>query len=1058
MQRITSGNFSIHLLFILLMSVMSFSGAAPAAAQDDFIDIGGKKVDLDGLVFTAPPGWLRAPKEMEKAEGDFMLGLMDSDADDGSLKALVVIPFESDEFKDQAQEKAFIKRVAKGLVEQGWKPGKLTIGNRKLQAFRTKTDDGELILTLVTKNNRIYRLFINVKSAKSIPDEVTQLISAVIDSAGPSLDQFEKSLKSASIRDEMEISNILYGGDIVDDTDIGRATREWHGQLAAVIDENCRLLDRAWDKLSAANGRFDEAVFNLHYLIRNANPKADWLVEAEARLESLVETMLLEQTLRTGIENARIQLKKLNEKPVDSRLAGHLQLTLLDLYAQTGQLQTIRVTEIFSYFTAVHLARLSPMDAGLKKKLAREISEEETAIIEALAADQEVKAALHAVAVGMTGIKDVLLTSLDMNIDKLEQDIVEVRTRLAQWNQPSDMHLEASLIKDVLFLYEEQLDDLQKTRDILIKESRNWVGKLETETRVGGSGRYVMLAAMEPVSSHLMAATAKSDGFTRGARLTSNYTSACAKAAQPEKKVGFFRKAFKVVQNTVGAAANSTSMFTKVIADKYYGWSEGLSEKDTNAQIRQTVKQHMSEWEKGEIGKGAMRQAITGFEAVEKGAEKAVESRVEKVIGKGWISWGAGKVANAAVSSFTGLGKGANQILAHDATAGERVEGVINVVSSLVGGSANASKPLTKNASKAAGQVINQAGKTAKTLVSSKAGIEVEKSIMKTLGQSAIPEAQKNIAKYTAEQIASTKEMQKAMVDGLKKLAEGGAKALSPSNWGAGAKQTLAEAGKNINLKEGAKELLKKLAPGNLVHGAIDNAVAAKAKNLVDGEGGESQAEEQGESPDKTKPGEKTDQDDKTKQESPDSAVRPEQSEKKDKTSSGLKTEEKTGEKELESEENEDADEEEMAEEESAEEDDEEQGEEATGEEFTDSQKKTILDIVTPQKVKAGGTLSVPTPGFNGKTDMVTVTVSITFWNVGVLGGGEYSTAVMTYKAESHGAIESRTMTGTYSGGPNGVINLEDVSLAVSGGSSVSIPEWGSVPILNPDAFAEWPR
>ena len=118
----------------------------------------------------------------------------------------------------------------------------------------------------------------------------------------------------------------------------------------------------------------------------------------------------------------------------------------------------------------------------------------------------------------------------------------------------------------------------------------------------------------------------------------------------------------------MGAAANTVSMGSKMAADKYYGWRMGLTEKDTMDQVRQTINEHMEEYAKGDAGKKAMRQAIEGFEGVEKGAETAATGATEAVIGKGWLSWGAGKLANAAASSLTALGKGAVQTMAPDAT------------------------------------------------------------------------------------------------------------------------------------------------------------------------------------------------------------------------------------------------------------------------------------------------------------------------------------------------------------------------------------------------------
>ena len=66
--------------------------------------------------------------------------------------------------------------------------------------------------------------------------------------------------------------------------------------------------------------------------------------------------------------------------------------------------------------------------------------------------------------------------------------------------------------------------------------------------------------------------------------------------------------------------------------------------------------------------------------------------------------------------------------------------------------------------------------------------------------------------------------------------------------------------------------------------------------------------------------------------------------------------------------------------------------------------------------------------------------------------------AEFTLEAEAGGAVEENTLSGYFTGGPNGSLVFNDVSLAVVGGTSVVVPEFGTISIHNPGAFANWPQ
>ena len=651
-------------------------------------------------------------------------------------------------------------------------------------------------------------------------------------------------------------------------------------------------------------------------------------------------------------------------------------------------------------------------------------------------ADEAVRSALYASATGLTGLDEVFRLSLAESVSILESELAENKKRLAAWHPGPDQAREAELIQGVIKIHEAQLKDMRQAQKILNEQETTGPGRLDPKTILGLTTPPVRLASL---GNHLPAGTlprllaanvlARADGDQN----SQAYAQAVREAAKPAKKEGYFRRAFRSVQNTVGSAANNFSMSTKIIADKYYAWRLGLSEKDSLAQIRQTVRKHMDEYQRGEPGRGAMRRAIQGFESVENGAEKATASGVEKVIGKGWFSWGAGKMANAAVSTFTSLGKGFLQTTAHDSTPGERAEGIINIVTSLYGGSSNAAKPLTKSVSTATKTLINQTKKTAATLVRSKAGIEVEKAVIQTLGEAAIPKAQKAIAEYTAKRIAATDGMKKAVVESFKEFIKGGAKALNPANWAAGAKKTLTEATRQAGGKELAVEMVKKLGPKSLFTTALDNEISAKTHRIVENLSQDEEEADEGQTQTADSRSQKT----RHKKKKADKLAPGDQP--TDEADELQQNDDGYGEKEID-EEGEDQDE----------------AEEPEAADLSDAEK--FLQIVSPIRVTAAGKLKVPTPGPNGTTAYVDVSARVSFWNVGTKGGSQYAGATFSYTATALGAVETNTLTGVFHGGPDSVIDFGKGTFSVVGGSQVVIPDWGAIPILNPEAFADWPR
>jgi chemotaxis protein histidine kinase CheA len=116
---------------------------------------------------------------------------------------------------------------------------------------------------------------------------------------------------------------------------------------------------------------------------------------------------------------------------------------------------------------------------------------------------------------------------------------------------------------------------------------------------------------------------------------------------------------------------------------------------------------------------------------------------------------------------------------------------------------------------------------------------------------------------------------------------------------------------------------------------------------------------------------------------------------------------------------------------------------------------------ITPVKVTASGSLDGDYSA-GGFTNIVTTTITVSFWNVGsqVPGYGEASLKRRSV-ASLNGVSEEESCGGTFSGGPNGVLSFSGAcagtKLSLRGGSSISA-EGVTLSVSNPDAFSAWEK
>ncbi len=111
--------------------------------------------------------------------------------------------------------------------------------------------------------------------------------------------------------------------------------------------------------------------------------------------------------------------------------------------------------------------------------------------------------------------------------------------------------------------------------------------------------------------------------------------------------------------------------------------------------------------------------------------------------------------------------------------------------------------------------------------------------------------------------------------------------------------------------------------------------------------------------------------------------------------------------------------------------------------------EKSLLDFVEPQRVTA----SIRLP-----TEAGSWTVSLSFWNVGSMVEGYGTVSVKLVIVQKDSEPETITGTGTFSGGPDGVMRFKDeeTPVLVHDGQTVSY-KTATGQVANPQAFDNWP-
>ncbi|MBI4836075.1 MAG: hypothetical protein HY817_02330 [Candidatus Abawacabacteria bacterium] len=251
----------------------------------------------------------------------------------------------------------------------------------------------------------------------------------------------------------------------------------------------------------------------------------------------------------------------------------------------------------------------------------------------------------------------------------IQENITDLKEKIATIPANAQLSTEdQKFIKDYAGLFETFSKDLQTVALSMDKQEFLDIGQL-------ASNSSLLPQAYADSNSYLATAQKALQATYQGGKKVAGLTWQGAK------------KVYGAAQTTVGITldmANAlTSGYMNLAVDMYYN----VNNKEINASFAKGMNKIYDNYQKGISGVAVLNTAKEYLEAPEKGAESTAANKAEKVFGKGWTSWGVGKTAGLTVDLFTTFGKGIYKLANKSSTAGDYVQGTLDVGLSFVGGS-----------------------------------------------------------------------------------------------------------------------------------------------------------------------------------------------------------------------------------------------------------------------------------------------------------------------------------------------------------------------------------
>lgn len=502
-----------------------------------------------------------------------------------------------------------------------------------------------------------------------------------------SMDRLKQSLESApddlqSILDviptpeDMDASNVFYVGTISTGTPSGRLVRQLHRNMLMTIEEACADLDAAWDGQVEAHRALDASFEALVKAARARFGASAWLAEDEALLGRLMEMRIAETVLEAEIAALRRQIQEEKGPMSDSPVASSLRIALLARHAMARLLIEARAVQILAPLTERHHLPESGWNEAQREPLKAEIEAEAAAIDRVQVADFVHHSHLVRVIVGITGLKELHRESLALDIRDLEAQIREVASALDGAVTLPGRVEEASMAMEALMHYQVALQALKNAKAAADAAAPAW------------QGRSIILARGEAPgdgTAWCAAAGVCPEEAGRFDPLRAIYDGTTAFVGNSLKVTGIvIATPFRVARKGLGIGVAAAGHITKRVADRYYGWSEGLDEKARGEIWEKTGKENAAEIKSGEFGALQTRLALEEIDRWEVTGEAIGVGVTEGVHGqeldkKGWPHWVASQMGKAAVTTFTGVSKGVLTLANPHAKTGELWEASINI-------------------------------------------------------------------------------------------------------------------------------------------------------------------------------------------------------------------------------------------------------------------------------------------------------------------------------------------------------------------------------------------
>lgn len=144
---------------------------------------------------------------------------------------------------------------------------------------------------------------------------------------------------------------------------------------------------------------------------------------------------------------------------------------------------------------------------------------------------------------------------------------------------------------------------------------------------------------------------------------------------------------FKKAKTGVGVTLDTLGAGAKTAGDIWYGAGNKNSAGEIFTEVKGNFTKIADNYTKDLSGADTLKTAEDYMNQLEGLGGDVLEKPLEQVMGKGWVSWGAGHIGKTTVNLFTGFSKGVYKIANKSSSNGDVLEGALEIGLSCIGGS-----------------------------------------------------------------------------------------------------------------------------------------------------------------------------------------------------------------------------------------------------------------------------------------------------------------------------------------------------------------------------------